>query len=76
VWSAALAIDGSGEARVTSVAEHTSELGGSAQLAGVSSFGLDSEGELYIVSYSRGVILKVLGSPQTPPTPSGVRIVR
>jgi len=76
VWSAALTIDGSGEARVTGVTEHTSELGGSASLAGVSSFGLDAEGELYIVSYSRGVILNVLGSALTPPTPTGLRIVR
>lgn len=76
VWSAALTSDGSGEARVTGVTEHTSELGGSASLAGVSSFGLDAEGELYIVSYSRGVILKVFGQTQTPPTPTGLRIVR
>lgn len=76
VWSAALSIDGSGEARVTGVTEHTAELGGAAQLAGVSSFGVDSEGELYIVSYSRGVILKILGAVQTPPTPSGLRIIR
>jgi len=76
VWSAALTGDGSGEARVAGVTEHTSELGGSASLAGVSSFGLDAEGELYIVSYSRGVILKVFGQTQTPPTPTGLRIVR
>jgi glucose/arabinose dehydrogenase len=76
VWSAALTIDGSGEARVTGVTEHTSELGGSASLAGVSSFGLDAEGELYVVSYSRGVILKIFGQRQTPPTPTGLRIVR
>jgi glucose/arabinose dehydrogenase len=76
VWSAALSIDGSGEARVTNVTEHTSELGGSAQLGGVSSFGVDSEGELYIVSYARGVILKMIGPSPTPPTPTGLRIVR
>lgn len=76
VWSAALAIDGSGDARVTGVTEHTAELGGAAQLAGVSSFGVDSEGELYIVSYSRGVILKIVGPALTPPVPTGLRIVR
>lgn len=73
VFSAALAIDGSGEARVTGVTEHTTELGGSAQLGNVSSFGVDSEGELYIVSYSRGVILKIIGPPAAP---TGLRIVR
>ncbi len=76
VWSAALLIDAAGEARVTGVTEHTSELGGTASLDGVSSFGLDAEGELYIVSYSRGVILKVLGQGQKPPMPTGLRIVR
>lgn len=76
VWSIGLIVEANGEARATGLTEHTAELGGSAQLAGVSSFGLDSEGELYIVSYSRGVILKVLGSSQTPPTPTGLRIVR
>lgn len=76
VWSAELSIAGSGEARVTGVTEHTSALGGSAQLAGVSSFGVDAAGELYIVSYSRGVILKIVGSILTPPTPSGLRIIR
>jgi glucose/arabinose dehydrogenase len=76
VWSAALSVDGSGEARVTNVTEHTSELGGSAQLANVSSFGVDAEGELYMVSYSRGVILKMIGPPQRPPAPTGLRIIR
>ena len=42
-------------ARASDLREHTTELGGSAQLAGVSSFGVDASGELYIVSYSRGV---------------------
>jgi glucose/arabinose dehydrogenase len=75
VWSAALSIDASGEARVTNVTEHTAELGGSAQLANVSSFGVDAEGELYIVSYSRGAILRVLALNK-PSTPTGLRIVR
>jgi hypothetical protein len=75
VWSIALTIDSAGEARAAGVLEHTSELGGSGQLAGVSSFGTDSDGELYIVSHSRGVILKV-GSATTPPTPTGLRIIR
>jgi glucose/arabinose dehydrogenase len=73
VWSLALVLDGNGEARATDVREHTSELGGSAQLAGVSSFGVDAGGELFIVSYSRGVILKVSG-PLSPPT--NLRIIR
>lgn len=76
VWSATLAIDSSGEARVTAVNEHTADLGGAATLAGVSSFGVDAAGELYIVSYSRGVILKIVGPVTPPSTPTGLRIIR
>jgi glucose/arabinose dehydrogenase len=73
VWSIALTIAGSGEATASDLREHTAELGGAVQLSNVSSFGVDSEGELYIVSYARGVILKVIGPPLTP---TGLRIVR
>ena len=73
VWSLALTIDTAGEARASDVREHTTELGGAAQLAGVSSFGLDAAGELFIVSYNRGVILKVVGPP---PVPGTLRIIR
>ena len=76
VWSIALAIDGAGEARATDLAEHTSELGGTARLGNISSFGVDSDGELYIVSYSNGTILKVIGPPIVSATPTGLRIVR
>jgi hypothetical protein len=54
--------------------EHTAELGGQSQLGNISAFGLDADGELYIVSYSRGVVLKVAGL--TPPTPTDVRVLR
>ena len=73
VWSIALAIDGSGEARASDLREHTTELGGAAQLAGVSSFGVDANGELFVVSYNRGVILKIGGPP---PVPGTLRIIR
>jgi len=73
VWSIALTLDAAGEARASDVREHTTELGGSAQLAGVSSFGVDAAGELYIVSYNRGVVLRVFGPPGTPGT---LRIIR
>jgi len=73
VWSIALAIDAAGDARATDLREHTTELGGTTQLAGVSSFGVDASGELYIVSYNRGVVLKVVGPPGTPGT---LRIIR
>lgn len=73
VWSLALEIAGDGEARAVDVREHTAELGGSSQLANVASFGVDAEGELFIVSYGRGVILKLVSS-LTPP--SNLRIIR
>jgi glucose/arabinose dehydrogenase len=76
VWSMSFIVESNGEARSTGVTEHTSELGGSATLAGVSSFGVDADGELYIVSHSRGVILRVLGGSSTPPVPTGLRIIR
>jgi glucose/arabinose dehydrogenase len=73
VWSLALTIDASGEARAADVREHTAELGGAGELANVASFGVDIEGELYIVSYGRGAILKIesLLSP-----PNNLRIIR
>jgi glucose/arabinose dehydrogenase len=76
VWSLALTIDPStGEATASGRIEHTADLGGAAVLSGVSAFGLDADGELYIVSHSNGTVLKVIGL--TPPTaPSGLRIIR
>ncbi len=77
VWSIALAIDpGTGEARASGLIEHTSELGGTGQLGNVSSFGTDADGELYIVSYSRGIIFKLAGPLTAPPMPLNPRIVR
>ncbi len=76
LWSLALVVDpATGETRAENVMEHTDELGGAAQLGGISSFGIDAAGELYVVSYSRGVILKLLGPPAPPTSPSGLRIL-
>jgi hypothetical protein len=49
-----------GEAHPTNLVEHTTELGGSA-LGNISAFGVDADGELYIVGYSSGAIVKVRG---------------
>ena len=73
VWSLALTIDATGQARASDVREHTAELGGTSQLLNVASFAVDAAGELYIVSYGRGVILKIIGPP---PTPGTLRIIR
>ena len=37
---------------------------------------LSARVDLYIVSYSHGTILKVIGPPTAPPTPATLRIVR
>jgi len=73
VWSMALEVDANGEARATDVREHTAELGGTSQLANVSSFGIDADGELYIISYSRGVVIKLGGIPSAP---TNLRIIK
>ena len=74
VWSIALTIDNQGEARSTDLTEHTADLGGQSQLGNISSFGIDADGELYIVSLSRGVVLRVGGL--SPPTPTDLRVIR
>jgi glucose/arabinose dehydrogenase len=76
VWSIAIAVDASGDARASNPIEHTAELGGASVLGNVSSFGLDADGEIHIVSYSNGRVLKVIGPPAAPPAPSGLRIIR
>jgi glucose/arabinose dehydrogenase len=76
VWSIALAIDGAGEAHASGLTEHTAELSASAPFGSVSSFGVDGDGELYLVSYSLGRVFKIIGPPAAPATPSVLRIVR
>jgi glucose/arabinose dehydrogenase len=75
VWSLALSIEPSGEARASDRREHTAELGGSAMLGNVSSFGVDSDGELYIVNHS-GRIVRITGPLTTPPPPAGLKIIK
>jgi glucose/arabinose dehydrogenase len=74
VWSIALSIEpATGEAVASNLVEHTGELGA---VGNVSAFGVDADGELYIVSYSRGVVLKITGPRVAPPAPTGLRIIR
>jgi glucose/arabinose dehydrogenase len=75
VWSIALSIDEAGEAHASGLIEHTSELGGSAQLGQVSSFGLDAQGELFVINYSQGRILRILGPVSAPAAPTGFHII-
>lgn len=75
VWSLAFELDAAtGETRAVDLREHTDELGGRAALGNVSAFGVDSAGELYVVNYSAGAVLR-LTSVAVPSTPTNVRIV-
>jgi glucose/arabinose dehydrogenase len=76
VWSAALTINVSGEAQASDVRDHTAELSASGPLGNISSFGVDSDGELYLVSLSRGAIHKIVPATAAPPPPSNLRIIR
>jgi glucose/arabinose dehydrogenase len=77
IWSLGLVIDAAtDEARAADLVEHTAELGGAAALGNISSFGVDADGELYVVSYSTGRVLKLIGPAVAPATPTGLRIVR
>jgi hypothetical protein len=74
VSSAGLVVDPSTrDARVSNVTEHTAELG---NVGNISSFGVDVDGELYLVSHSTGRIIKIIGPPAAPSAPSGLRILR
>lgn len=74
VWSFAITTTGTGEGQALDLQEHTSALSQAQPLGTISSFGVDADGELLIVSYSRGVILKVVGT--VPRAPQNLRIVR
>jgi glucose/arabinose dehydrogenase len=75
VWSVALTIDPStGEATASGLADHTADLGGAGVLGNISSFGLDANGELYIVSHTNGTIIQMIGNAPSPPT--NLRIIR
>ena len=76
VWSFGLSINGSGEAAVSGLVEHTAELGGTAALGNISSFGVDSRGELFVLNYSAGQALRIMNPANPPPTPTGLRIIR
>ena len=56
--------------------EHTADLGGTTVLGGISAFGVDAAGELYVVNHSAGTILKIVGAATAPAAPTHVRIIR
>lgn len=74
IWSLALIVDpATGNAAASNLLDHTGEVG---DVGNVSSFGVDSDGEVYVVSYSFGSVLKITGPAIAPPVPAGLRIIR
>lgn len=74
VWSVAVTVNPTTqEATSSDLREHTADLGGVSRLGNISSFAVDGDGELYIVSHNQGTILKIVGEP---PAPANPRIVR
>jgi glucose/arabinose dehydrogenase len=74
VWSIALTVvPATGAATASNLVEHTQELGGAAVVGNVSGFGVDAAGELYIINYSGGSILRLSRGPATP---ANLRIIR
>ena len=60
VYTIGLALDERQEARAVDLLEITEMLGGTGELGMISSFGVDADAELYVVSYNRGRILKIV----------------
>jgi glucose/arabinose dehydrogenase len=72
VWSIALSVGGNGEATASDRVEHTAQLAG---VATVSSFGVDADGELFVINYGSGAVFRIRGLGDPPPTPTGFRII-
>ena len=76
VWSLALTIDATGQAQASDRREHTADLGGGAVLGSISSFGVDADAELYVVSHTGGRIVRITAPLTAPPVPSGLKVVK
>jgi glucose/arabinose dehydrogenase len=77
IWSIGLMVNAqTGEATASGLTEHTAELGLESPVGSVSAFGVDADGELYVVGYSRGTVSLVVGPLSAPAAPTGLRIIR
>jgi glucose/arabinose dehydrogenase len=70
VFSIGLHLDERGEATADDEREHTRELGGQSTLGAVSSFGTDWNGELLLLNYSAGRLLRIIPDPEGNESPS------
>jgi glucose/arabinose dehydrogenase len=76
VWSMGLKIDPvTREATAVDIIEHTAELGASVILGGISSFGRDVHGELYLTTFAGGVLRIAPDTPAPPNPPPDFRVV-
>ena len=73
LWSLAVTVGANGEGQLSNLMEHTAQVGGP---FGVSSFGADASGELFLANHQAGTVLRLVGPPVAPPTPGRPRIIR
>jgi hypothetical protein len=76
LWSIALSIGADGEAAASGLIDHTAEVGGTSVLGNISSFGVDSTGELFVLNYSAGRALRIVNPAVPPRAPTNLRIIR
>ncbi len=69
IWSMVIGTDSS----ASDIVEHTPAIATATGLGNISSFGVDASGELYVVDYSRGMILRLATAPRAP---TNLRIIR
>jgi glucose/arabinose dehydrogenase len=65
LWSIGLDFSSGAMPRAINLLDHTTELGGSAAIGSVASFGVDAAGELYLASFN-GTIVRILPGTRTP----------
>lgn len=74
LWSMVITLASNGTATASNVVEHTAALtDGGTSIGNISSFGVDAEGELFVLDYGRGRVLRLAEPPQAP---TNLRIIR
>jgi glucose/arabinose dehydrogenase len=63
VWSVLVGVGAGGELTASNLVDHTAGLGADVAAGHPSAFGRDADGELYLVMYNTGVILKLVPGP-------------
>ena len=77
VWSAQVTVNPVTRAGTFSdIVDHTTALRNTSALANVSSFGVDAAGELFVVDYGRGAVLRLVQLDARPNAPLNLRVVK